>query len=215
MTLLLICCAEGAMPAAMNSAAYAAARQKALCAAVQAGKEKPLRCEDRPVYISSAPAARSYAGALCPGAVPTVREELDEAAPLPGLLPDTPLPHALRAFLDRPRGEERKTAAARAQALADELEKAGKSCVLFSHPAQLPLLMDALRRKGYCFARSGLGAVRPGERILATRRDVHCGGCQHNCMLSNPGCGIGRDKAQRAGVPCVMKTGEAHGTDKR
>ncbi len=75
--------------------------------------------------------------------------------------------------------------------------------------------MDAFRVRGYCFARSELGAVRPGERILVTSRTAHCGGCGHNCMLSSPGCGIGRDKAQRAGIPYTMKLGEDHGTDKK
>ena len=63
------------------------------------------------------------------------------------------------------------------------------------------LLMDALRRRGCCFNRFYTGAVRPLERILATSRTAHCGGCGHNCMLSNPGCGVGRDKAHRAGIP--------------
>ena len=41
--------------------------------------------------------------------------------------------------------------------------------------------------------------IQPLERFLVSRREEHCGGCQHNCFLSNPGCGVGREKAMRAG----------------
>ena len=68
---------------------------------------------------------------------------------------------------------------------------------MVSHPGFIALLLDRLRVRGYCVARTGLGRVQPLERLLLTRRDMHCGGCAHNCLLSNPGCGIGRDKAAR------------------
>lgn len=216
MKLWIVCSAEGRMPeSAMNSAEYRAARQAALSAATSQEGAKPLRYEGRAVYISHAPAARLSAEALCPGCACTVHEGLDEAAPSPGLFPDTALAAALRARLDAPRGESLRAARARAEALAEELERAGQDCILFSHPGQIPLLMDAFGRRGYCFGRSELGRIRPGERILVTSRTAHCGGCGHNCMLSSPGCGIGRDKAQRAGIPYTMKLGEAYGTDKK
>ena len=68
---------------------------------------------------------------------------------------------------------------------------------MVSHPGFIALLLDRLRVRGYCVARTGLGRVQPLERLLLTRRDMHCGGCGHNCLLTNPGCGIGRDKAAR------------------
>ena len=216
MKLMLICSAEGPMPSApLSSADYAAARRNALSAAACPPDAKPLQAAALPVYLSGAPSARAAAAVLCPGAAPLVHGGLEEAAPVPGPLSGAALPLPLRAWLDAPRGEALREARRRAEALAEELERAGKDCVLFSHPLQIPLLMDAFRVRGYCFARSGLGAIRPGERILVTSRTAHCGGCGHNCMLSSPGCGIGRDKAQRAGIPYTMKLGEDHGTDKK
>ena len=197
------------MPAGgYTSEAYREARRASLSAVPDTAGEKPLRgrlC----VYASAAPCAQAAAKALCPGAAVTVHEGLNEAEPAPGLLPNAALPLALRARLDTPRGDAKK----RAEALVAELERAGEDAALFSHPNQLPQLMDALRRRGCCFQRTALGALRPGERILATSRAAHCGGCGHNCMLTNPGCGVGRDKALRAGIP--FQTGETHGTDKR
>ena len=201
------------MPAgALDGEAYRAARRDALSAAVLPEGEKPLNTEGRAVCISSAPAARLHAAALCPGAAPILRTELDEPLPAPAVLPGAALPLPVRAFLDRPRGAARREAAAQAEALIASLEREGRDCVLFSHPARIPLLLDRLRVRGYCFSRSGLGAVRPGERILATRREAHCGGCAHNCVLTNPGCGVGRDRAARAGIR--FTTGGEHETDK-
>ena len=202
MTVWLICSAEGPMPkGALTGEEYRAARRDAMTTAAVPEGEKPLKGEDRRICISSASCARISAEALCPDAEYTVCAGLDEAEPISGLLPDTALPPALCAFLDAPRGEAKRAARKRAEALIAELEKDGRDCVLFSHPGQIPLLMDALRRRGCCFNRFYTGAVRPLERILATSRTAHCGGCGHNCMLSNPGCGVGRDKAHRAGIP--------------
>ena len=213
MKLWIVCSAEGAMPTgALNGEAYRAARRTALSTA-SPQDARPFQAAGRPVYISTSPSARLSAQALCPGAAFTVHEGLNEAEPMPGLFASLALPASLRARLDAPRGEARKAAGRRAAALVAELEKAGDDCVLFSHPAQIPLLMDALRLRGYCFRRTELGAVRPGERILATSRSDHCGGCAHNCMLSDPGCGVGRDKAARAGIRYGKKSGEANGTD--
>lgn len=216
MRLWLICSSESPMgPGPYSSAAYRDARRQAMACTETPAVEKPLRAEGRPVYCSSAPSALRSAEALCPGCTPILHEGLDEAFGANGALPGTPLPLALRSFLDKPRGQALKEAQARADALVALLAGEDRDCVLFSHPQQLPLLMDALRRRGFCFNRSNLGPIRPLERILATGRDAHCGGCSHNCLLSAPGCGVGRDKAQRAGIPFVKKLGENDGTDKK
>ena len=214
MKLWLICSAESPVPAgSYSSGAYRDARRLALaCTEFPAG-EKPLRAEGRPVYISSFPSARASAEALCPGCSPVKHEGLDEAFGTGGAFPNAALPLGLRAFLEKPRGQALAEARARAEALVALLAEEDRDCILFSHPGQLPLLMDALRRRGYCFNRTNLGAIRPPERILATERGAHCGGCSHNCLLSAPGCGVGRDKAERAGIPYVKKLGERYGTD--
>lgn len=204
MKLWLICSAEKPMPdTPLSSEQYREARREALSAAVIPAGEKLLRGEGRRVCVSSATCARASAEALCPDAEYSVCAGLDEAEPIAGLLPGTALPVALRAMLDAPKGAAKRAARKQAEELIEELDKDGRDCVLFSHPGQIPLLMDALRRRGYCFNRFYSGTVRPLERILATSRTAHCGGCGHNCALSNPGCGVGRDKARRAGIPFV------------
>lgn len=201
MNIMLICSAEGPMPdMAYTGDAYREARRRALDCREPPRDLKALKGGDRRVYVSSAPAALSSAEALCPGCEPVIHVGLDEAFGS-GAFPNAALPLSLRAFLERPRGSALADARSRAEALAALLTQEGRDCVLISHPAQIPQLMDALRRRGYCFNRSNLGAIRPLERILATSRTAHCGGCGHNCMLSNPGCDIGRDKAQCAGIP--------------
>ncbi len=93
--------------------------------------------------------------------------------------------------MDRREGRER------ADALIDELEKRGEDCILISHPGMIASLIDALRVRGYCVQRTGMGRIKPFEQMLLSKRGEHCGGCGHNCLLSNPGCSIGRDKAAR------------------
>ena len=69
--------------------------------------------------------------------------------------------------------------------------------VLISGPDFLTLLLDCARSKGYVVGRSELGPIKPLEQIVLSRREEHCGGCGHNCFLSSPGCGVGKDKAAR------------------
>ena len=69
--------------------------------------------------------------------------------------------------------------------------------VIIAYPLFLEVLLDRLRAHGYVIQRSGVLRIQPLERFVVSRREEHCGGCQHNCFLDNPGCGIGRDKAMR------------------
>jgi hypothetical protein len=93
--------------------------------------------------------------------------------------------------------ESRRESIARCESLLDELERSGRDTVLLAEESLLPLLLDRLRLRSYDVQRSGLMGYAPLERLLATAREEHCGGCGHNCLLSNPSCGIGRDKAAR------------------
>ena len=93
--------------------------------------------------------------------------------------------------------ESRKQIDARAEALLCRLEEDEKDCVLVADSLLAERLLDRARIHGYALARTGIFRYRPWERVLVTRRDMHCGGCGHNCLLTNPGCGIGRDKAAR------------------
>ena len=93
--------------------------------------------------------------------------------------------------------ESVKTVKTRAAALAKLLLSQEKTCIVFSPPVFLPFLLRALERRGCNIRRSGSGPIQPGERIRVTEKKDHCGGCQHNCLLSSPGCGVGKDKASR------------------
>lgn len=93
--------------------------------------------------------------------------------------------------------ESSRAVAARANILARRLREQEADCILVCHTSFVTPLLDALRRQGCCFSRSGIFRYAPFERILVTARDLHCGGCSHNCLLTNPGCGVGRDKAAR------------------
>ncbi|MBR4548926.1 MAG: hypothetical protein IKO83_03300 [Oscillospiraceae bacterium] len=93
--------------------------------------------------------------------------------------------------------ESRQASIARAEALIARLEAEEKDCVLVLDGDFLTLLLDRFRLHGCGSQRSGLGRWQPFERILVSRRDLHCGACNHNCLLANPGCDIGRDKARR------------------
>ena len=93
--------------------------------------------------------------------------------------------------------ESRAEVTARAEALIEKLECAGGDSLLISYPLFLAEFLDRLRTHGYVIQRSGLLKIEPLERIVASKREEHCGGCGHNCFLANPGCGVGRDKAMR------------------
>ena len=93
--------------------------------------------------------------------------------------------------------ESRKEIAARAEKLMARLEQEEKDCVLIADCILTEELLDRARVRGYTRARTGIFRYQPWERVLLTKRNVHCGGCAHNCLLANPGCGIGRDKAAR------------------
>ena len=43
-------------------------------------------------------------------------------------------------------------------------------------------------------------APKPLERVRATKKILHCGGCHHNCLLSEAKCHIGREKARERGI---------------
>lgn len=56
-------------------------------------------------------------------------------------------------------------------------------------------LKSVLRRCGYCLEGGDLRPT-PLERVRATKRDLHCGGRAHNCLLSEAKCQTGKNKAK-------------------
>ncbi len=102
---------------------------------------------------------------------------------------------AQRRHADPRQPESREQVIARAEQLIEKID--GRDCILITGPLFLYELLDQLRIHNYVIQRTGIMKIRPLERFVVSRKDEHCGSCQHNCFLSNPGCDIGRDKAQR------------------
>lgn len=89
---------------------------------------------------------------------------------------------------------------ARAEKLADILEADGRDSVLITHEFFLYTLKGVLEKRGFLIERSSTGRIKNWERIRASKRSMHCGVCGHNCLLTNPGCNVGRDAAARQGI---------------
>lgn len=167
--------------------------------------EKPIDASGRPIYVSRWESARQTAASLFPGAAFTEEPLLDEIPRRSfwdgaGALPQWLWLAGARlqaAFGNSRQPESLRQSKARADALIDKLEALDRDCVLVTHPGFLAVLLDRFRARGCVAARSGIFRPAPLERVLITRRSEHCGGCSHNCLLSNPGCGVGRDKARR------------------
>lgn len=93
--------------------------------------------------------------------------------------------------------ESAKDVRARAGNAAEAVLKTQADCVIVAPSGILRFLLRALEKRRCVIRRAQSGAILPGERIRVTERSDHCGGCQHNCLLKNPGCGVGKDKAAR------------------
>ena len=167
-------------------------------------EEKKLPWEGKQVLTAPCPAAEKTAALLIDGGEvrtePLLAPVTERAARESGTAPLWLWREAAR--IQRSAGnsrqpESRKEIAARAEQLMARLEGEEKDCVLIADCILTEELLDRARVRGYTRARTGIFRYQPWERVLLTKRNVHCGGCAHNCLLSNPGCGIGRDKAAR------------------
>ena len=204
MRIWIICSGETALalPPRATAAEYASLCDKRLDGPVGETQGHPVAANGRGVYVSPRAAAQDTAEKLIADGTPQSESLLDEIPlrPFGGVLPLW-LWRALvwlRGLLGLAAAESRRESRQKADELIDRLEKRGGDCILVSHPRRIAALCDALRVRGYCVQRTGLGGIKPFEQLLLSRRDEHCGGCAHNCLLSNPGCSIGRDKAARA-----------------
>ena len=109
-----------------------------------------------------------------------------------------------KAAAQRKRGDARQSESlAEVRARADKLIKkiSSEDYILITYPEFISVLLDRLRVKDFVVQRTGFMGIKPFEWFVVSEKDAHCGGCQHNCFLSNPGCGVGRDKAVRKGIP--------------
>jgi hypothetical protein len=96
--------------------------------------------------------------------------------------------------------ESRKESLNKAGQLADMLQQKQENCILVSDERRINLLAGELRRRGFHIRRGGICRIGYLERIVATDNELYCGGCGHNCPLTNPGCPVGKDAAARAGI---------------
>lgn len=194
---IVVCGApQTALPARCTAEAFNAAMASLPDAAIVPYTEKPMKPAGRVVFCAPGRRAKETAEQVIPGA--ELREEpLLAAAPPCASGGGEHSPRVWRLLAGRKSADERKREQERAHKLILRLEKTGEDCVLIAEESFLPALLDAFRRQGYSQRRSGLGRVKPFEQFLLTPRALHCGGCAHNCLLSNPGCGVGKDKAMR------------------
>ena len=157
------------------------------------------------IYVSPAVYAGRTAEALFEGTVPEEWKEIGEVPIRSFCDTNKQLPTwlwraagRLQWLLGNPRQPEvRSRTVARAEETVKRLEERNQDCVLVTHGLFLRTLLREFRRKGYCITSSRLFGSKPLDRFRAAKWSDHCGGCQHNCLLSNPGCQIGRDKAKR------------------
>ncbi len=206
MKIWIICTgeAEGLWPKRCTAAEFEEAARLAAEREPEEHPEKKLSGEGRIIYTAPTAAARKTAALCVEGG--ELREEpllspVELRAARDGGSASSRrwqrMARVQRAFGNPRQPESRKEIAARAEKLAARLEAEEKDCILVADCLLTVELLDRFRRYGYARARTGIFRYLPWERILLTRRDLHCGGCGHNCLLSNPGCGIGRDKAAR------------------
>ena len=94
--------------------------------------------------------------------------------------------------------ESKDDAITRAREFLDKIERDGSDVIAISHEHFLKLLFKQLRKRGYQIKRSNLFKIDYLEKAIASKRSDRCGGCTHDCQLSNPGCDIGREKALRS-----------------
>ena len=154
------------------------------------GLPEEVRRDDRPVYTDP-----EHTGSGC---IPA-----EELRPVSG----TPAPSA--GWLSRllwwvcwilgwkKNGERYRSAKKRVRKMTEQITERQADVVIAASPEILELVLRALRRKGFVVRRSRIGFLQAGEKIFLSQRHDHCGGCSHNCLLQNPGCGVGRDKARR------------------
>lgn len=103
-------------------------------------------------------------------------------------------------FNSKRQPETRRETVKRAEELVDLLESRGEDAVLISHEFFLYTLKGILEERGFIIERSNLFRIKNWERIRASKRSLHCGVCGHNCLLTNPGCNVGKDAAKMQGI---------------
>ena len=207
MKILIICSGKSNMICKKyyDSAGFEEACRHVMDCDIENVENERISSGGRPVYVSSGKSAVQTADLIFTDA-DIIKEPLLDEVPLRSYKDtekELPLWYwqfmsSLQRFLGNSRQPETKSQVnARAKSLLDLLESRNQDCILISYPIFIKTLLDCLGTRGYHINRQNLLRITPLERIVITKRDMHCGGCGHNCLLSNPGCGVGRDAARR------------------
>ncbi len=208
MRITILCAGQSTCPAEGNyhSAGFRAAVAAELASGILPYTGRKYDPADRLVIIGEGARAADTAAKLLQPCTPQVSPLLNEIPLAP--FTDTEKAYPLATWLrkaasqrkhhDSRQPESREAVIARAEELIRLTE--GKNCILITYPLFLAELLDRMRIHNYVIQRTGLMKIQPLERFLISRKEDHCGCCQHNCFLSNPGCGVGREKAMRAGI---------------
>ena len=156
------------------------------------------------VWVSTARAARETAEQLFDMAAPPEATPLLDDVPLRAFR-ETGEKHSLRLWKARGiaqwyagggrQAESRKETMKRAGEFADLLEKEDRDCIVITRGLAMRALTAVLRRRGYV-VEGGRLIHAPLDRLRAARQILHCGGCNHNCLLTSPRCDVGRNKAK-------------------
>ena len=207
MSMLILCTGKPLSPVEGNytAADFDAAVSASLESAAEAPSERKIAPGGRKVMIGEGLLARSTMEQLLEPCDYQVEPLLNEIPVRSSDDTDRPLSAdkwMRRAVSQRKAGDPRQPESlqavrARADTLIRSLEEQGGDFLLIVYPLFLTELLDRLRVHTSVIQRGGLFRLQPLEKIVVSRKDEHCGGCQHNCFLSNPGCGVGRDKAMR------------------
>ena len=190
-----------------NSTDYDETRRRSLDCNIEEWKGERISTSGRPVYVASGKGAMQTAEQFFTDAEIIVEPLLDEVPQRSYKDTDKTLPlwrWRLMASWQRCLGstrqpETRVQTKERARKLLDLLESKKQDCILISHPVFIKILLSQFSARGYCITGRSFLHIAPLERIVITKWDMHCGGCGHNCLLSNPGCGVGRDAGRRRG----------------
>ena len=89
--------------------------------------------------------------------------------------------------------------------LLKKLESLNEDVVIVSHECLLEVLISVMKKNGYLIEKPRLLGIQPLDRIRASKKNLHCGGCKHNCLLSNPKCDIGKERAVLRGIEIKNK----------
>lgn len=172
------------------------------------GGETKVYSDDRPIYVSTLKRTKETAHLLLGDREVTVTPLLDEV-PLRSFR-DTGKSYPLHVwnatgrlqwFLGNGRQKEtRRETKERAGRLIRMLMEKDEDCILISHGWFMQVLLRELESAGFVAKRGSLIHIAPLERIVFTKKALHCGNCMHNCLLTNPGCEIGKEKALAKGL---------------